>query len=134
MQDCPPSTSGWPDRGYQKVSNACFHTMELSWMFNTVSAFWPWLVPPNGSNSWPCTWSATEREFSRSIIQRWVTIASSQSPSDWLPWTITNRERLNLKIGETSIVKNFSRSHCNWWRGIYAQLRQENSSRLMKLS
>jgi hypothetical protein len=57
VQQCPPAT--WPESSSGggspprlAVVDRCFHTMDLSWMFSTISGFWPWIIPPDHAERW----------------------------------------------------------------------------------
>eukprot|EP01052_Picozoa_sp_SAG31_P053276 SAG31_NODE_13576_length_860_cov_0.918528_1_plen_235_part_10 len=73
VQQCPPAMWG------SKPADSCFHTMDLSWMFGTISGFWPWVVPPNHAEFWRCTWSPQERGLSDRAISMWVQQAANAS-------------------------------------------------------
>ena len=131
VQDCPPALSGWPGPGYGKPSHACFHTMDLSWMFGTISTFWDWERPPGGAQCWNCSWPASERAFSNSVIRAWVHVAATgRMPEDaaWPTWEPSHRRRLNLRISNTTALAEFRQPFCDWWRSAYARLRAASSS------
>lgn len=150
VQDCPPPL--WPQGGWGGKlvrTDSCFHTMELSWMFGTVSGFWSWIVPPNSSREWNCSWGADERAFSTSAISLWVQqalgsgdVGTSASGSGsgggggggggggngvlplWPKHTAQNRSRLNLKVGNISVLNRFREPYCNWWSTVYTRIRK----------
>ena len=106
VQQCPPALWGcWGQGGCPpatKPVNSCFHTMELSWIFGTISGFWPWVIPPNNAERWSCFWSQKERRFSDQAIVFWVqqAVPPAPSPSSYfvpgLPYGIRNELRQAL--------------------------------------
>ena len=129
VQQCPPAVSGWGGAGHGKLSGACFHTMDLSWMFGTVSGFWPWIRPPNGASDWAatCEWNETargERTFSDAVIRLWVQQASvgNRTLAPGAGWPAqqdaadvpAGRARLNLRLGNLTVLKGFRAAQCGW--------------------
>ena len=132
VQQCPPPM--WR----RTLSSSCFHTMDLSWLFGTVSGFWPWVKPPADAQEWNCSWAppSPEREFSDAVVKLWVSHASTRQPEggygrlgfggvkqDWPPQTAAARARLNLMFGNISILRNFRRPQCTWWATVYRRIR-----------
>merc|ERR1711865_653884 len=135
VQDCPPPL--WPQGGWggkPARTNSCFHTMELSWMFGTVSGFWPWIVPPEGAPAWNCSWAADEKASSNAAVSLWVhralgsggTAASAQDSEVplWPQHSAANRSRLNLKVANITVLDRFREPYCKWWSTVYARIRK----------
>ena len=119
VQQCPPATWGG------KPVDSCFHTMDLSWMFATISGFWPWVIPPNNAERWSCSWSQQERDFSAAAIALWVQqAAGAPNASSWAPHTVDTRSRLNLRFGNITAIRDFRKTQCNWWSTIYERIRR----------
>ena len=103
--------------------------MDLAWMFGTVSAFWGWLVPPDNQPMWNCTWDRAERAFSDGVIRLWVDklalVSDSPQPAAgvWPAQTELAGARINLKIGNTTILTGFRKPFCEWWATAYERIR-----------
>ena len=125
VERCPPAISGWPGPGRGKVCDSAFHTMDLAWMFGTVSAFWSWLVPPDGASHWNCSWSPVERNFSNFLIRTWAQQATPMgvAATVWPQFSRDNHERLNLDFGNITVIRNFRRRYCDWWSSAYQRVR-----------
>ena len=131
VEGCPPAVSGWGGAGHGKLTNACFHTMDLAWMFGTVSAFWSWLVPPDGAPQWNCTWGVRERSFSDGVIRLWASLAASRGRGRgpafqggaWPAQASASGARINLKVGNAMVLRGFRRAQCSWWATAYARIR-----------
>lgn len=129
VQQCPPATWGcWSPGGCPPGTNpvhSCFHTMDLSWMFGTISGFWPWVIPPNHAERWSCSWSQEERGFSDQAISFWVQqAASAPDTASWPPHTAKSRSRLNLRFGNITSITNFRKTQCEWWSSVYQRVRE----------
>ena len=143
VQDCPPPL--WPQGGWggkPARTNSCFHTMELSWMFGTVSGFWSWITPPDGALEWNCTWPAAERAFSDTAVALWVQQALGSGAGGtsalsaaraatghggvplWPRHTAATRSRLNLKAANITVLDHFREPYCEWWSTVYARIRK----------
>ena len=114
------------------TSGGAFLAVSVSVSVSTlckVSAFWRWLVPPDGAAHWNCTWSARERSFSNGVIGLWASLAGSRGRAPpaggaWPAQAEASGARINLKIGDTKVLRGFRKPFCSWWATVYTRIRK----------
>ena len=123
QETCPPANYS---RSPYTSPVESYHTIELGWLFGTVSAWY--ISPPHGGGRWDpiCTWGREERQFSNTMIQQWAHFAATGEAA-WPQYTQEAPVRQNFEIGNISLWPNpaLRAKKCAVWNKLAVERRTQ---------